>query len=104
MFFRCSAFCKIALRFLVAKADTSSYGAHASDRTFSRPRSALEAASFCFMHTISSMPKRYLPANLVPGLVRQVVVARRACGVARLFSVTERETINRVLPRPVFVF
>lgn len=46
----------------------------------SRLLGAVEAAAFGFAHAVSFVMQRYLPANLLLGLIRPMLVARRAHG------------------------
>jgi len=69
-----------AFPLFIAQVLTQIYGADAVKLIVSRLLGAVEAAAFGFAHTISFMLQRYLPANLLVGLIRPVLVARRAGG------------------------
>lgn len=71
-----------ALPLFLAQVLTQVYGADTVKLIVSRLLGALEAASFGFAHAMSIMLQRYLPANLLIGLIRPVLVARRAGGAA----------------------
>lgn len=71
---------RFALPLFVAQVLTQVYGADTVKLLISRLLGAMEAAAFGFAHAMSLMLQRYLPANLLIGLIRPVLVARRADG------------------------
>lgn len=71
---------RFALPIYVAQVLTQVYSPDAVKLIVSRLLGAVEAAAFGFAHAISFMLQRYLPANLLIGLIRPVLVARRAGG------------------------
>lgn len=69
-----------ALPLFVAQCLTQLYSPDTIKLIISRLLGVAEAAAFGFAHALSYVLQRYLPANLLIGLVRPMLVARRALG------------------------
>lgn len=67
-----------ALPLFVAQCLTQLYSPDAIKLVISRLLGVVEAATFGFAHALSYVVQRYLPASLLVGLIRPMLVARRA--------------------------
>jgi len=71
---------RFTLPLYLAQCVTQVYSPEAVKMVVSAMLGVLQAAAFGFAHAISSMLQRYLPAQLLIGLIRPVLVARRSDG------------------------